>query len=61
MACDENVVPLNERIQSASEETEIEAIHQSERHLLYVACTRARDQLLISFVTPGSEFLLDLK
>lgn len=29
------------------------------RHLLYVACTRARDHLLITGVDPVSEFLDD--
>jgi len=29
-------------------------------HLLYVACTRARDHLLVTSVTPASEFLDDL-
>jgi len=31
-----------------------------ERQLLYVACTRARDQLLVTAISPGSEFLVDL-
>jgi ATP-dependent exoDNAse (exonuclease V) beta subunit len=30
------------------------------RHLLYVACTRARDFLLITGTEPVSEFLGDL-
>ena len=33
---------------------------ETERHLLYVACTRARDHLLVSGVNPYSEFLDDL-
>ena len=33
----------------------------TERHLLYVACTRARDRLLVTGVDPGSEFLDDLR
>jgi ATP-dependent exoDNAse (exonuclease V) beta subunit len=32
---------------------------ESERHLLYVACTRARDHLLVTGVDPVSEFLED--
>jgi hypothetical protein len=31
----------------------------TERHLLYVACTRARDHLLVTGVAPVSEFLDD--
>jgi len=35
-------------------------IYETERHLLYVACTRACDRLHVSAVSPGSEFLGDL-
>jgi superfamily I DNA/RNA helicase len=36
-------------------------VYETERQLFYVACTRARDRLLVSGVKPGSEFLGDLK
>jgi superfamily I DNA/RNA helicase len=32
-----------------------------ERHLLYVACARARDHLLVTSGEPASEFLDDLR
>jgi ATP-dependent exoDNAse (exonuclease V) beta subunit len=35
-------------------------IYDTERHLLYVACTRARDHLVVTGVVPASEFLGDL-
>jgi mRNA-degrading endonuclease RelE of RelBE toxin-antitoxin system len=35
--------------------------YETERHLLYVACTRPRDRLLVSAVEPGSEFLEDFQ
>ena len=38
----------------------LEEVYNTERHLLYVACTRARDNLLVTAVLPGSEFLGDL-
>jgi mRNA-degrading endonuclease RelE of RelBE toxin-antitoxin system len=60
MACDDEVVPLQERIDSVSDESDLEEVYQTERHLLYVACTRARDHLLATAVAPGSEFLQDL-
>lgn len=60
MACDDEVIPLQSRIESAGEESDLEDAYQTERHLLYVACTRARDHLLVTGVTPGSEFLEDL-
>ena len=60
MACDDGVVPLQARLAVAADETEMDEVYETERHLLYVACTRARDRLLISSVQPGSEFLRDL-
>ena len=60
MACDEDILPLSERIASVGDESELGAIFDTERHLLYVACTRARDQLLITGVEPGSIFIADM-
>jgi Superfamily I DNA and RNA helicases len=60
MACDDEVIPQQERIESASDESDLEDVYQTERHLLYVACTRARDNLLVTGVDPVSEFLDDL-
>ncbi|OFZ52801.1 MAG: hypothetical protein A3D92_13870 [Bacteroidetes bacterium RIFCSPHIGHO2_02_FULL_44_7] len=61
MACDDEIIPLQERIETAADDTDLEEVYNTERHLLYVACTRARDHLLITGVNPGSEFLDDLK
>ena len=59
VACDDEVLPLQERIEAVSDESDLEEVYNTERHLLYVACTRARDHLLVSGVNPGSEFLGD--
>jgi superfamily I DNA/RNA helicase len=59
IACDDDIVPLEERIQSVSDQADLEDRYNTERHLLYVACTRARDHLLITGVEPVSEFLED--
>ncbi|MFZ1413003.1 MAG: 3'-5' exonuclease, partial [Defluviicoccus sp.] len=59
LACDDEVLPLQERIEAVSDESDLEEVYNTERNLLYVACTRARDQLLVSGVNPGSEFLGD--
>ncbi len=59
MACDDEVVPLQERIEAISDEADLEEVYTTERHLLYVACTRAREELLITATEPESEFLLD--
>jgi hypothetical protein len=59
MACDDEVLPLQERIENVADEADLEEVYDTERHLLYVACTRARDHLLITGVDPVSEFLND--
>jgi mRNA-degrading endonuclease RelE of RelBE toxin-antitoxin system len=60
LACDDEVIPLQERIEAVGDEADLEEVYNSERNLLYVACTRARDQLLVTGVDPGSEYLDDL-
>lgn len=60
MACDDEIIPLQERIESVSDNADLEEVYDTERHLLYVACTRARDRLLVTSVKPASEFLDDL-
>jgi superfamily I DNA/RNA helicase len=59
MACDDEVVPLQTRIDAVADEADLKEVYDTERHLLYVACTRARDRLLVSGVQPVSEFLAD--
>ena len=61
MACDDEVIPLQERIETVADDADLEEVYNTERHLLYVACTRARDYLMISGVAPASEFLDDLQ
>jgi AAA domain/UvrD-like helicase C-terminal domain len=61
MACDEGVLPLDERVADAADEAELDDIYETERRLLYVACTRAREHLLLTGVAPVSEYLADLK
>ena len=60
MACDDEVVPLQSRIQDIADDADLQEVYNTERHLLYVACTRARHRLLITAVVPASEFLDDL-
>ena len=60
MACDDEVIPLQERIEAVVEDSDLDEVYNTERHLLYVACTRARDRLLVTAVDPASEFLDDM-
>ncbi|AXI99971.1 UvrD/REP helicase N-terminal domain-containing protein [Cyclonatronum proteinivorum] len=61
MACDDEVIPLQSRIEQIADQADLEEIYNTERHLLYVACTRARDYLLVTGTSPESEFLDDLR
>jgi mRNA-degrading endonuclease RelE of RelBE toxin-antitoxin system len=61
MACDDEIIPLQERIETVGDDADLEDVYNTERQLLYVACTRARDHLLVTGVAPASEFLDDLK
>jgi superfamily I DNA/RNA helicase len=61
MACDDEIVPLQERIETAADDSDLEEAYNTERHLLYVACTRARDQLLVTSGDTPSEFMDDLR
>lgn len=61
MACDDEVIPLQERIESVADDADLQEVYDTERHLLYVACTRARDYLLLTSVDPASEFVDDLR
>jgi superfamily I DNA/RNA helicase len=59
MACDDEIIPLQERIETVGDDADLQEVYDTERHLLYVACTRGRDQLLVTGVKPVSEFLED--
>ncbi len=61
MACDDEIIPLQERIETVGDDADLKEVYDTERHLLYVACTRARDHLLVTSVEPASEFLDDLR
>ncbi len=61
MACDDEVIPLQQRIEAVGDDADLQEVYDTERHLLYVACTRARDHLLVTGIEPASEFLDDLR
>ena len=61
MACDDEVIPLQERIETVGDDADLQDVYDTERHLLYVACTRARDHLLVTASSPASEFLEDMR
>ncbi len=53
-------MPLQERIETTADEVELDETFETERHLFYLACARARDHLLVTGVEPASELLEDL-
>jgi superfamily I DNA/RNA helicase len=60
IACDDGILPLQSRLEEVADETKLDDVYETERHLFYVACTRARDQLLITAVRLASEYIQDL-
>lgn len=61
MACDDEIIPLQQRIETVGDDADLQEVYDTERQMLYVACTRARDHLLVTSVEPASEFLDDLR
>lgn len=59
IACDEHIIPQYDML-GTYDPAELDAVHTSERQLLYVACTRARDELVLSYSQSPSMFLLDM-
>lgn len=57
MACDSGLLPLQDRLRQVADDHEREEVLRTERQLLYVALTRARDRLLVTATAPASEFL----
>ncbi|MEO1969562.1 MAG: 3'-5' exonuclease [Sphingomonadaceae bacterium] len=60
MACDDDALPLQSRVDAATDEDELREVFDTERHLFYVACTRARDRLHVTGVQPISDFVTDM-
>lgn len=60
VACDDEIEPLVERLVTVADHADLDEMYATERNLLYVACTRARDRLLVTSTVPASEFLDDL-
>lgn len=61
MACDDEIIPLQGRIETVGDDADLQEVYDTERQLLYVACTRARDHLLVTSGNRPSEFLDDLR
>lgn len=57
MACDQDVIPQPQLLEGTTDSKYISDVKSAERRRMYVACTRARERLLVTGVAPESEFL----
>lgn len=48
VACDDEMIPSQERIETVTDDSDLQEVYDTERHLLYVDCTRAWDHLLVT-------------
>jgi hypothetical protein len=56
MAWDNEVIPQQKRIETVADDSGLDEVYNTERHLRYIL-----DRLLVTSVTPASEFLDDLR
>ncbi len=59
-ACDDEVIPLQSRIETVGEDADSQEVYDTEGQPLYVACTRALDRSIVTSVEPASESLHEL-
>lgn len=57
VGCDADALPLSFVLRAMSDDGDRAAFVDQERQLLYVACTRARDRLVVTYAGRASEFL----
>jgi hypothetical protein len=50
LACNDEIIPLQERIETVGDDADLQEVYDTERDLLYVACTGVRDRVLITSV-----------
>lgn len=61
IGCDEDQFPSEEKLKNIGDNADLDELLILEKNLLYVAITRARDNLLISGIKPGSSYLTELE
>lgn len=60
IGCDEDQFPNEKKLNELGDGSDFDEFLTLEKNSLYVAMTRARDNLLVSGITPGSPFLEEL-
>lgn len=48
LACGNEIIPLQKRVEQVADDNDLEEVYNTERHLLYVAYTRAHDELMVT-------------
>jgi superfamily I DNA/RNA helicase len=61
MACDDEVIPLQERIETVADDADLEEVYNTERRLLMWPAHVHAINLLVTSVDPASEFLDDMR
>jgi len=57
IGCDAELLPLASVQRELVDEADKEAFIEQERQLLYVACTRARERLVVTYSGKGSRWV----
>jgi len=57
LGCEEKLLPMRSLLDRLSDPSDRDAFVEQEKHLLYVACTRARERLVVTHSGPKSRFL----
>jgi len=60
MGCDDNMLPRGSVLNELVDEADRAVFIEQERQLLYVACTRARERLFVTYSSEPSQFLQTL-
>lgn len=60
IGCEEGILPSEARLIKARDEADIDEIMATERHLFYVAFSRAREHVWVSCAGQPSEYIMDL-
>ncbi|WP_437648111.1 3'-5' exonuclease [Sorangium sp. So ce362] len=58
VGCDADLVPSTYLQKELVDEADREAFLEQERHLLYVACTRARERLVVTYAGTPSRWVV---
>lgn len=56
MACDEDILPLQARVETDTDEAELDEVHRADASSSTITCTDARSRLLVAGIEARIEF-----